>query len=89
MKLTDGYGVDVILNSLVGELLEASWNLVARGGTLIELGKKDVGDHGRLSMAPFIRSASFRALHLPDIGKTWELVPRYAILVPFLKLLVP
>ncbi|KAK8135399.1 PKSKA1 [Apiospora sp. TS-2023a] len=64
MRLTGGRGVDVILNSLTGDLLEASWNIVAHGGTMVEIGKKDIMEHSRLSMEPFSRSASFRALDL-------------------------
>ncbi|KAK7955014.1 polyketide synthase [Apiospora saccharicola] len=64
MRLTGGWGVDVILNSLTGDLLEASWNIVAHGGTMVEIGKKDIMEHSRLSMEPFSRSASFRALDL-------------------------
>ncbi|KAI1073750.1 hypothetical protein F5B20DRAFT_586947 [Whalleya microplaca] len=64
MKLTNGLGVDVILNSLTGDLFEASWNIVAYGGTMVEIGKKDIMEHNRLSLEPFSRCASFRALDL-------------------------
>ncbi len=64
MRITNGLGVDVILNSLTGDLLEASWNIVAHGGTMIEIGKRDIMEHRRLSMEPFSRGASFRALDL-------------------------
>ena len=64
MKQTNGRGIDVIVNSLSGELLEASWNLVAYGGTMIELGRKDISVHNRLSLEPFGRSASFCAYDL-------------------------
>ncbi|KAK7910829.1 beta-ketoacyl synthase domain-containing protein [Apiospora marii] len=64
LRRTGGAGVDVILNSLTGDLLEASWNVVAHGGTMVEIGKKDIMEHSRLSMEPFSRSASFRALDL-------------------------
>lgn len=40
MRATDGYGVDVILNSLTGDLLDESWRCIANGGTMVELGKK-------------------------------------------------
>ncbi|RYP50633.1 hypothetical protein DL768_003915 [Monosporascus sp. mg162] len=69
MQLTNGLGVDVILNSLTGDLLEASWNIVAHGGTMVEIGKKDIIERNRLSMEPFSRCASFRALDLsPDLA---------------------
>ncbi|RYP67181.1 hypothetical protein DL771_007409 [Monosporascus sp. 5C6A] len=69
MQLTNGLGVDVILNSLTGDLLEASWNIVANGGTMVEIGKKDIMERNRLSMESFSRCASFRALDLsPDLA---------------------
>lgn len=39
MKATKGKGVDVILNSLSGDLLDESWRCIADGGTMIEIGK--------------------------------------------------
>ncbi|KAK0639938.1 hypothetical protein B0T16DRAFT_338800 [Cercophora newfieldiana] len=73
---TDEYGVDIVLNSLTGELLEASWELVARGGTLVEIGKRDINDKNRLPMGPFNRGASFRALDLSHFRNRGETVQR-------------
>ncbi|WP_194911814.1 type I polyketide synthase [Catenulispora rubra] len=42
LEATDGAGVDVVLNSLVGELVDASLRLLPKGGRFIELGKTDV-----------------------------------------------
>ena len=39
---TDGWGADLVLNSLTGELLQASLKCVAIGGTLVEIGKRDL-----------------------------------------------
>ncbi|WSC96618.1 SDR family NAD(P)-dependent oxidoreductase [Streptomyces sp. NBC_01754] len=39
---TGGRGVDVVLNSLAGEFLDASLRLLAPGGRFIEMGKSDV-----------------------------------------------
>ncbi|XDG09707.1 hypothetical protein ABKA04_009322 [Annulohypoxylon sp. FPYF3050] len=61
---TGGRGVDVILNSLVGELLDESWRLLADGGTMVEIGKRDIVDRNTLSMEPFDRNCSFRAVDL-------------------------
>ena len=76
MQLTNGYGIDVILNSLSGELLEASWKTIGHGGVMIELGKKDIYDHNRLSMEPFSRSASFRAFDLSQFTRWGDKVVR-------------
>ncbi|KAK9415512.1 putative Polyketide synthase [Seiridium unicorne] len=61
---TDGRGVDFILNSLTGDLLDESWRIIADGGTMVEIGKKDILDKGLLSMGPFIRNATFRSFDL-------------------------
>lgn len=76
MALTDGYGIDIILNSVVGELLEASWNIIAHGGTMIEIGKKDIDDHNRLSMEPFKRCTSFRAMDIPEFRRSEVIIHR-------------
>ncbi|KFY19775.1 hypothetical protein V493_07834, partial [Pseudogymnoascus sp. VKM F-4281 (FW-2241)] len=52
-RVTDGKGVDVVLNSLAGESLRASWRCVAPFGRFVELGKRDIEAGGRLDMGPF------------------------------------
>ncbi|KAK4868058.1 hypothetical protein LT330_007256 [Penicillium expansum] len=61
---TNGRGVDIILNSLTGDLLDESWRLTADGGTMVEIGKRDIVDRNSLSMEPFDRNCSFRAVDL-------------------------
>lgn len=61
---TGGRGVDVILNSLVGELLDESWRLTANGGIMVEIGKRDIINRNTLAMEPFDRNCSFRAVDL-------------------------
>lgn len=56
---THGRGVDVVLNTLQGELLHESWRCVAEYGTLIELGKRDLENAGRLNMMPFTANRSY------------------------------
>ncbi|KAH6855501.1 hypothetical protein B0I37DRAFT_423972 [Chaetomium sp. MPI-CAGE-AT-0009] len=64
LRVTSGKGVDIILNSLIGELLDASWRICADGGTMVEIGKRDIVDRNSLSMEPFDRNCSFRAIDL-------------------------
>nr|WP_103334877.1 type I polyketide synthase [Amycolatopsis sp. CA-126428] len=40
-------GVDVVLNSLAGEFVDASFDLLADGGRFVEMGKTDVRAEGR------------------------------------------
>ena len=64
MRATNGRGVDVCLNSLTGDMLHESWRCIAENGSFIEIGKKDVLDRNSLSMEPFDRNCSYRALDL-------------------------
>ncbi|KAK2793589.1 putative secondary metabolism biosynthetic enzyme [Onygenales sp. PD_12] len=64
MSVTGGYGVDVILNSLTSDILDESWRCIAAGGTMVELGKKDMLDRRSLSMEPFGRNASYRCFDM-------------------------
>lgn len=64
LRATDGRGMDAIVNSLTGDLLDASWRIVADGGTLVEIGKKDILDRNTLAMEPFNRNCSFRAVDM-------------------------
>ncbi|KAL6362754.1 hypothetical protein LRP88_04058 [Fusarium phalaenopsidis] len=53
MRETNGVGVDVVLNSLSGDLLHASWKCVAEFGKMIEIGKRDFIGQGKLAMEAF------------------------------------
>ena len=44
LSVTQGRGVDVVLNSLAGEFVDASLRLLVRGGRFIEMGKTDIRD---------------------------------------------
>jgi acyl transferase domain-containing protein/NADPH:quinone reductase-like Zn-dependent oxidoreductase/acyl carrier protein len=41
-EVTAGAGVDVVLNSLAGEFIAASFAVLAQGGCFLELGKRDI-----------------------------------------------
>lgn len=61
---TDGYGVDVVLNSLPGAAQRAGIELLALGGRFVELGKRDIYGDSRLGMFPFRRNLSLFAVDL-------------------------
>ncbi|MFH8371867.1 SDR family NAD(P)-dependent oxidoreductase, partial [Streptomyces sp. NPDC018031] len=44
LAATDGAGVDVVLDALAGEFVDASLDLLPRGGRFIEMGKTDIRD---------------------------------------------
>ncbi|KAI1102916.1 putative polyketide synthase [Jackrogersella minutella] len=66
-RLTEGKGVDIVLNCLSGEALKASWSVIAPFGRFIEIGKKDIEDNTRLGMAPFIKNVTFASVDLTVI----------------------
>ena len=56
---TDGYGVDIVLNSLTGAAQRAGLELLAIGGRFVEIGKRDVYGNTRLELFPFRRNLTF------------------------------
>ncbi|KAK5987019.1 Highly reducing polyketide synthase gloL [Cladobotryum mycophilum] len=64
MQATDGRGVDLVLNSLSGELLHASWRCVAKNGKMMEIGKRDMIERGHLPLEMFSYNRSFFGIDL-------------------------
>ena len=69
-------GVDVIINSLSGVLMQESMTLLAPNGHFIELGKRDVYSNASLSMLKFRQGCSWHVIdlmssfeHDPDMGQ--------------------
>ncbi|KAI1357546.1 hypothetical protein F5Y08DRAFT_352231 [Xylaria arbuscula] len=69
-QATNDYGVDVVLNSLPGERLRASWECIAPYGRFIELGKADIIANATLPMPCFAMNASFRCVDLAHLVAT-------------------
>lgn len=68
MQETNGRGVDVVLNSLSGELLHTSWKCVAEYGKMLEIGKRDFIGRGMLSMDLFEANRAFFGIDLARLG---------------------
>jgi hypothetical protein len=64
MQLTENRGVNVVLNSLAGDVLAESWECLAPLGVHIELGKTDIYRKSSLNMAPFDKNLTFAAIDL-------------------------
>jgi acyl transferase domain-containing protein/acyl carrier protein/SAM-dependent methyltransferase len=71
---TGGEGVDVVLNSLSGEFIAASLDLLRDYGRFVEIGKRDYYANRSLGLQPFLRNLSFSlvdlrgmALNRPDL----------------------
>ena len=61
---TNGYGVDIVLNSVTGAAQRAGLELLALGGRFVEIGKRDIYGDSRLGLFPFRRNLSFYAVDL-------------------------
>lgn len=64
LTATGGRGVDVVLNSLAGHLLQESFNVLAPFGHFVEIGKRDLEINSYLEMRPFARQVTFSAFYL-------------------------
>lgn len=67
MDATRGQGVDLVLNSLSGELLHQSWACVAEFGTMVEIGKRDLIERGKLALRRFEANRAYAAVDLSHI----------------------
>jgi len=66
MRATGGRGVDVVLDALAGEFVDASLRLLPRGGSFLEMGKTDVRDPDTVATAH--PGVAYRAFDLVEAG---------------------
>jgi acyl transferase domain-containing protein/D-arabinose 1-dehydrogenase-like Zn-dependent alcohol dehydrogenase/acyl carrier protein len=66
LRTTAGEGVDVVLNSLAREFVDASLELLPRGGRFIEMGKTDIRDPAQV--AGERAGVTYRAFDLIEAG---------------------
>ncbi len=59
LALTQSEGVDVVLNTLSGPLLDRSLSLLRSDGRFVDLTKRDHLQGGALSLSPFLRGLSY------------------------------
>jgi NADPH:quinone reductase-like Zn-dependent oxidoreductase len=59
MTETNGRGVDLVLNSLAAEKLQASIRCLAPGGRFLEIGRFDLDNNSRLGRLYFINLFHF------------------------------
>lgn len=73
---TQGRGVDVVLNSLAEEKLQASVRCLARHGRFLEIGKYDLSNNSPLGMAIFLKNVAFHGILLDALfeegNQEWE-----------------
>lgn len=64
MRLTDGRGADVVVNTMQGQVFKASWECVAKLGTFLEFPKWEIYKRSQLDMDVFDRGARFMSVDL-------------------------
>ncbi|KAJ1529566.1 hypothetical protein ONE63_006337 [Megalurothrips usitatus] len=67
---TKGRGVDLVLNSLAEEKLQASVRCVAKHGRFLEIGKYDLSNNNPLGMALFLKNVTFHGILLDALFET-------------------
>ncbi|CAG2220061.1 FASN [Mytilus edulis] len=64
MKMTEGKGVDLVLNSLSEEKLQAGIRVIAEHGRFLEIGKFDLSKNTPLGMSIFLKNVTFHGILL-------------------------
>jgi len=58
-EITDGEGIDVVLNSIAGEAIHKGLSILRAYGRFIELGKRDFYANSKLGLQPFSNNIQF------------------------------
>ncbi|MDC0773290.1 type I polyketide synthase [Streptomyces sp. HD] len=66
LESTDGHGMDVVLDCLAGEFVDAGLRLLPRGGRFLEMGKTDKRDPEQVAAA--YPGVAYQAYDLPEAG---------------------
>lgn len=64
LRRTRGRGVDLVLNSLAADKLQASVRCLAEGGRFLEIGKLDLSNNTALGMSIFLKNTTFHGILL-------------------------
>jgi acyl transferase domain-containing protein/aryl carrier-like protein len=71
-EVTDGEGVDVVLNFLEGEAIQKGLSVLKPFGRFVEIGKKDLIENSRVGLEPFLNNLQFLVMEGVQLG---ELMP--------------
>jgi acyl transferase domain-containing protein/surfactin synthase thioesterase subunit/acyl carrier protein len=64
MRITEGKGVDMIINSISGDMLVKSVDLLATSGHFFELGKRDIFDNRHINLYKLRDNCAFHIIDL-------------------------
>lgn len=59
LAITEGDGIDVVLNSLAGEAIDRNLRILKPFGRFLELGKRDFQDNTKIGLRPFRNNISY------------------------------
>lgn len=68
-EATGGTGVDVVLNSLAGEAIDAGLAALAPCGRFLELGKRDILENRPVSLGAFRANISYHAVDIDALAR--------------------
>ncbi|KAF5876662.1 putative polyketide synthase protein [Botrytis fragariae] len=74
MTMTQGKGVDIVVNSVFGEKLAVTWECIAPFGRMIEIGWETFFSRGKLDMYSSARNTMFAAVNLDDMAAQRPLI---------------
>ena len=69
LKVTNGQGVDVILNALAGEFITKGLEVLRPLGRFLEIGKADIYDNNKIGLEPFKKNISFCSIDLEIVAE--------------------
>jgi NAD(P)-dependent dehydrogenase (short-subunit alcohol dehydrogenase family)/acyl carrier protein len=72
MRITNGQGVDIVLNSLSGEFITKSLSTLAPGGRFLEIGKVDIVKNSQLGLGLLENNIAFFTI---DLGRMFVARP--------------
>ncbi|MCE9519801.1 MAG: SDR family NAD(P)-dependent oxidoreductase, partial [Verrucomicrobia bacterium] len=67
MELTNGKGVDVVLNALAAEAIPMGLSCLAESGRFIEIGKRDIYQNSRIPLWSLRRNSSFHVIAMDAV----------------------
>lgn len=67
MELTNGRGVDIVLNALASEAIPMGLSCLAESGRFVEIGKRDIYQNSRIPLWGLRRNASFHVVAMDAV----------------------
>lgn len=69
MKVTNGEGVDLVLNSLAGNAISKGLEVLKPYGRFLEIGKRDIYGNSKVGLLPFQKNLSYFAIDLDKMSR--------------------